>query len=349
MAAKQRVTLKLLAERAGCSIASVSTVLNGAKGNTGVGEDTRSRIMSIAKKLGYRPNFGARMMKKRSSGVVGVVIKSEALAGSAEGGASEFVEGIGEELEAAGKVMSLVQIPWDYDTRSTDARALKEQLLDGMVVVSAAPQSVVDIVRNSAEATVYLDTNHWAATDCIRRNERAAGRTAVRELAERGYRRLIYLTRPVPKLKHYSFAERATGVKAAASKLGIPVETVEAPWPGLAHDTERAECYARLEGMFGARTALVAGNGGVAMEFVGRCAMSRTRVGVDVGLACCDSTEFLSRLAPDLARVSFDRRAMGARAAQMVLGKLERPRRRIESELVEGTWVAGASAPGPNA
>ena len=49
---KNNVTLKTVAETAGCSIAVVSTVLNGARGNTKFSASVRQRILDVAAELG---------------------------------------------------------------------------------------------------------------------------------------------------------------------------------------------------------------------------------------------------------------------------------------------------------
>jgi DNA-binding LacI/PurR family transcriptional regulator len=53
-------TLKQIAELAGCSTAVVSTVLNNSRGNTVVSEQTRHRVLDIARQQDYRPNLSAQ-------------------------------------------------------------------------------------------------------------------------------------------------------------------------------------------------------------------------------------------------------------------------------------------------
>lgn len=64
---KKFSTLKDVARQVGCSTAVVSTVLNGARGNTGVSEKLRKEVLTVAKNLDYRPNFSARSLRIRES------------------------------------------------------------------------------------------------------------------------------------------------------------------------------------------------------------------------------------------------------------------------------------------
>ncbi len=64
---KKVSTLKDVARKVGCSTAVVSTVLNGARGNTGVSDKLRKEVLDVAKSLDYRPNFSARSLRIRES------------------------------------------------------------------------------------------------------------------------------------------------------------------------------------------------------------------------------------------------------------------------------------------
>ena len=55
-----RVTISQVAEAAGVSAMTVSNVLNG---KPGASEETRRRVQSAAKRLGYQPNLSARNLK----------------------------------------------------------------------------------------------------------------------------------------------------------------------------------------------------------------------------------------------------------------------------------------------
>jgi DNA-binding LacI/PurR family transcriptional regulator len=64
-------TVKEVAQRAGVSTATVSRALSGS---AGVREPLRSRVLEVARSLGYRPNRAARDLRMRSSRAVGVLI-----------------------------------------------------------------------------------------------------------------------------------------------------------------------------------------------------------------------------------------------------------------------------------
>src|SRR4051794_2999387 len=64
-----RVTIVDVARAAGTSVSSASVAL---RGEPGVSEETRRRILSTADRLGYRPDQRARMLREHHSRLLGV-------------------------------------------------------------------------------------------------------------------------------------------------------------------------------------------------------------------------------------------------------------------------------------
>ncbi|RKM62159.1 LacI family transcriptional regulator [Butyrivibrio sp. CB08] len=66
------MNLKMIAERAGVSTATVSNVING--NNHKVSEETRRKVNEIIKETNYRPNAMARSLAKKESRIIGLVV-----------------------------------------------------------------------------------------------------------------------------------------------------------------------------------------------------------------------------------------------------------------------------------
>jgi len=66
------VTIRDVARECGYSASTVSIVLNGAPLSRYIPADTKSRIESAAKRMGYRPNPLARSLRSQRSNIVGV-------------------------------------------------------------------------------------------------------------------------------------------------------------------------------------------------------------------------------------------------------------------------------------
>lgn len=75
----QHITIKDIAREAGVSISLVSFVMNNRIGADGkrkyrVSEDTRDRVLEVARRLNYKPNSAARNLRQGRSHVIGVIL-----------------------------------------------------------------------------------------------------------------------------------------------------------------------------------------------------------------------------------------------------------------------------------
>jgi LacI family transcriptional regulator len=68
------VTIRDVARECGYSASTVSIVLNGAPLSRYIPADTKGRIESAAKRMGYRPNPLARSLRSQRSNIVGVMV-----------------------------------------------------------------------------------------------------------------------------------------------------------------------------------------------------------------------------------------------------------------------------------
>lgn len=78
---KRKVRLVDIAEKAGVSRAAVGHILNhSGMNNVRVSEETRERVLKIAKELDYRPNRAAQQLRGLPTGMLGVILDTVNLA-----------------------------------------------------------------------------------------------------------------------------------------------------------------------------------------------------------------------------------------------------------------------------
>ncbi|WP_407437775.1 LacI family DNA-binding transcriptional regulator [Lelliottia sp.] len=70
----KRITIKDVAELAGVSKATASLVLNGRSKELRVAEETRDRVLAIAKQNHYQPSIHARSLRDNRSHTIGLVV-----------------------------------------------------------------------------------------------------------------------------------------------------------------------------------------------------------------------------------------------------------------------------------
>ena len=70
----KRVTIKDIAEQAGVSKATASLVLNGRGKELRVAQETRERVLAIAREQHYQPSIHARSLRDNRSHTIGLVV-----------------------------------------------------------------------------------------------------------------------------------------------------------------------------------------------------------------------------------------------------------------------------------
>jgi LacI family transcriptional regulator len=331
------VTLRQIAEEAGVSVQTVANVLQGRNKERWPSVAERAKqIRAIATRLEYRPSAAAKSMRTRRSQQIGILILNNPDQRFRNVVAFETILGINEALERAGYIASLVRVG---DVRSNaDSRVFREQVLDGMIVLSAIPPDIEQMVEQVIPQCIWVDTNLWRPQQVIRRDERHAGRLAANALADLGYRKLLFYGKPKGQGAnyHYSVTDRLAGVKEVAKKRNLELATVL---------TSRRIVYRKpqlLAEYLQPDVGIIVYSTTYARWLAHYAASLRLCPGYDFGLVCCDDSHDLGMQWPGLSRVTFDRFGMGVRAGRMMIDILQG--RHAKSIRIRNRWHAGNTA-----
>ena len=338
-------TLKTIADEAGVSAETVSRVLRGRyRGTQARGRERAEQVRAIAERLGYRVDAAARSMKSGRTMHVGLMVVTDPGSHLAPAIAAEALLGADEVLRPAGYVLSVTPVdrPDGEGGGGAGSRALRENALDGLIVLDDLPADYRPIVEGLARPTVYVNTDRWADADCVRRDEVAAGSLAVGELAALGYRRVAYLDRDAAQGGHFSFADRWAGASARAAAEGVSLRRVRTP---LRKDVPLSpDLFDAAAPAGGPPVAVLVADTFLARRALAELSMRGLAAGRDYAMACCDDSDELGETLPMLARVRFDRYEMGRLAGRMVLAKLADPASGVPSASMGVSWVPGAPA-----
>lgn len=329
------VTIADIARQAGVSKPVVSKVLAGRGGNTRVGTETRERVLRVAKELGYRPNAAARSIATGGTGHVAMLVPNAPGNPFTHPAAYETVVGLDAGLKAAGRTTLLANVE-DLAAALDQHRIFTEQVVDGLCATGQIPRQLLPRIEELVPRCVWLDTNCWRDTACLRRDERAAGETIARHALAQGYRRLVYYTYPQVPDQHFSREERRRGVAAAAEAAGVDCTVLLERTAG----DERA--LAELRAAATAQTAIICDSIYQAQKVRSIADELELRPGRDLGLGCCDDMRQMDRWWPQLSRVTFPRYEMGRRAAEMLNAWIDGGEAPVSGRLV-GELVPGAT------
>lgn len=309
---KKSVTLHDLAKAAGCSANTVSLAL---RDSSRISRPLRQRIALLANEMGYTPNYAARNLRSRRSGLIGVylthllydVVRSELVnqlylhLHTAE---YRPVLGMG-----AGDGGSWVDSPWMETFRQLQVEAL--------VVLGETGSVIPDWAAHLPIVFVGGDPDPSLNCDCLALDRTEAGRLAASHLMERGHRRIMIASTP-----EYNFASAAA---LTIRDAGLPVHFIEDP--NFNRDIELARVLGRD---FAPRVGsefdgLIFGDTGDASAFVRGLLDAGKRVPDDVAVVAYDYFPWADMLAVPLTTIDQPLVQMAAEAVAMIQKRLADP------------------------
>ena len=306
-------TIADVAAHAGVSTATVSRVLAGL---AGARADTRERVLTSARELGYRPSGVARSLKMRTTRTLGLIITDignpffPELVSAVEDAARERDYGVllcnsGEHPEREAAYLEL----------------LAERRVDGVVIASsgvgrrhgawlaAAPLPVVLV--NSASPSVPLPT--------ILSDNRAGAALAIEHLVALGHRRIAHITAPS---RNEAAPARLDGARDALRAAGLdPAALVVALGDG--HVSGGAAATERLLDADRGLTAIFAYNDLTAIGAIRALRGRGLGVPRDVSVVGFDDVALAAFADPPLTTVSQQTAAMGRWAVARLLDRLD--------------------------
>jgi DNA-binding LacI/PurR family transcriptional regulator len=176
-----RPTLETVAQAAGVSAMTVSNAYNRPDQ---LSEETRARVLAVAKELGYAgPDPAGRSLRTRRANTVGVLLTEQLPYAFADPGLVSFLHGLASGLADAGQALLLV--PTEGNAEHAHVR---NALVDGFVLTSLVPghPAVVDVLGRRLPVVSWGQPKIPGVPRICVDNARAAAKAA-RHLLELGH------------------------------------------------------------------------------------------------------------------------------------------------------------------
>lgn len=196
----------------------MSYALNGSSKVT---DETRSKILAVAKELNYVPNAAARTLKKRESGILGVFLTD--FKGDVYG---DLLDGMKEVCNGRGYDLIVC-------SGKRAHRMLPERMIDGAVIL--------DQTFKNEELLKYADRNHKIVVldreldhpniNQVLLDNKAGAALAAEYLLEQGHRKIYVVSGPEGS---FDSTQRMKAVKMVADRAR------EAEWIEIAGDFKKA-------------------------------------------------------------------------------------------------------------
>jgi LacI family transcriptional regulator len=215
-ATNMRATLNDVALHAGVDVSTASRVLRGDQ-NQRVSEETRQRILDIAKRLDYQPNITARSLRAAKTFSLGIAVPqldnpvfSQMIIG-AERGARE-----------RGYSLLIAHIEEGSSDAAAYERLASANRVDGLLITTLDDNSVVlSAAKKARVPVVLLNRTVEGIENSIYFESSVAAKIAMRHLIGLGHTRIAHLS---GQLNPSTGIGRFAGYCEALAEAGIPFD-----------------------------------------------------------------------------------------------------------------------------
>ena len=316
-----RPSIRDEAQHAGVSVTTVSHVLNDWEGAR-VNEETRRRVRTVARQLGYAPNRLARGLRMQRSNTLAMI--SDHIATTPH--AVRLILCAQETASRRGWTLMLFTTVGDPDTEEREVKALRAHQVDGVLYASMYHRVVRLPSGLDGLPVVLVDARtDEGGPDAVVPDEVRGGREATEELIRHGHRRIgLPWNRDDIPATH----GRLAGHREALAAAGIPYD------PGLvvAEESESGGGYVasrRLLALADRPTALFCFNDRMAMGAYRAAAEAGLRIPDDVSVIGFDNQAYIADgLYPGLTTMALPHYEMGVWGVDRVLDLIERSEER---------------------
>lgn len=313
--------INLIAEKAGCSTATVSRVINGCKKGFSVRKELEARILQLAKEMDYSPNPFLRSMRAKRTKLVAILDNSYFGPGIAEDSKREFVHAIrGSGLIEALKFAQPGD-PESYKIQFPVDAGLFFDIMDKACLSHFESKGTPYVVCNGlcgpGGASIMVDEGN-------------AARLVMGHLLELGHTRIAYANvrrsaRSNQSPAHCSVSQRESLYLELMKERGLePLPTWDLKdLPSEAILVKALECGA---------TAVLCYHHWQVAPLIQEAWRRGLRIPQDLSVACFNDGYPLPYLAPPVTCVSTPGEAMGVEAARLISSFLDgssRPEGRV--------------------
>jgi LacI family transcriptional regulator len=332
------VTLRLVAERARVSTATVSRVLNSP--NT-VKPDRRERVLAAVTDLGYISHGPARALVSRRTGIIGAVVPT-----LNNGLFAHCLAALQAKLNLAGFVLLLASSEYDRDREVEEVNALLKRGIDALMLVGGEhdPAVYTRIEARKIPLVLTWALESDAGYDCVGFDNMGAAYEMAEYLLDLGHRRFAIIG-GISQANDRA-AGRIAGFTQALIARGIAIESVPVVERPYTFSEGRASMRMLMRGE-NVPTAVLCGNDILAIGALAECNASGIAVPQRVSIAGFDDSEIAACVTPPLTTVRVKPHEIGEQAAALLLARLRSKGARQSIDVQAELILRKSTAPPP--
>jgi len=338
------ITIRDVARESGYSASTVSIVLNSAPLSRYIPSETKARIETVAKHLGYRPNPLARSLRSQRSNIVGVMVFD-----ITDPFCTPILRGLENSLYQANYLSLLADAHNEPHRFERYLEMLLDRRVEGLIIIAnwlvTDIKLLADLTERQVPTVVAGREVEIAMASTVSVDNEGGAAAALEHLYRLGHREIAFLRGPKTLS---SSGQRWKGIKNFAQTVGLSLDAKRiAELPQSLDANSSFEAGAQLTAEILRRgkpfTALLAYDDVTALGALRALNNKGLRVPEDCSVIGFDDVAQASLSVPSLTTVRQPMEAMGAMSVGILLDainavaqKRDIPvvRRKIAAELV---------------
>ncbi|MFI3239597.1 MAG: LacI family DNA-binding transcriptional regulator [Bacteroidales bacterium] len=331
----KRVTIKDIAEFLTISVSTVSRALTGDKN---IRQETKERVETAARELGYKPNPVATNLKYGRTNTVGVIVPEMVTPF-----ASQVISGVQEVLYQHGIKVVIADSNESWEQERENLAMMERFMVDGIIVNLCNFKENQDIykqLQSQGLPMVFFDRiPHQMDVSQVIVDDYIKSFFLIERLILAGRKQIVHFKGPDYV---YNSIERVRGFKDALNKYHIQPDPELIISSGL-HFEDGATAIQKLIAKGVKFDAIFAFTDTVAIGALNKLREMGYKVPTDVAVASFSGTILSTIVHPQLTTVTPPLQQMGNEAANLILEKIKNPDAPTRSIVLDATTNYRAS------
>ena len=328
-------TIKEVAEAAGVSPATVSLVLND---RPGVGNDTRERIIELAAKLGYpqRKNKAQIVSRPQAFRFLRIIKHGHIINPNHRVFIADYIDGLEREAKTRNYRLE-IHTHEGFDPASI-LKTIDPASFEGVVVLGTElDEDDMEIFRSAQLPIVFIDTYHpYLGFDFVDMDNESSVYAVVEYLYQAGHRRIGIVK---GSIETRNFRAREKAFLDTMERFGLRFNSKDSFVIDSTFEKGREDMTRQLVGHEELPTALFCVNDIIAYGCAQALKERGCRIPDDVSLVGFDDLPSNGYMEPQLTSVKVSKKNIGRRAIQLLMDRIENPKRPFEKVLVGGELI----------
>ncbi|MDA3979117.1 gluconate operon transcriptional repressor GntR [Gallibacterium sp. AGMB14963] len=306
----KRPTLQTIADHLGVTKMTISRYLRNPDS---VAPDTRERIAKAIEQFGYIPNRAPNMLSNAKSRAIGVLVPSLTNQVFAD-----VIKGIEKITDKAGYQTMLAHYGYSLEKEEQRVESLLSYNVDGLILSENqhSDRTLKMIEIANIPVIEIMDSNQLGIQQVIGFDNTVAAQAMVETMIQRGHQHIIYFTARMDKRTKL----KMQGYELAMKKHGLTPHSMITEFPSSF--SLGAELLHQALAKYPDMDGIMCTNDDLAVGALFECQRLGINVPEQIGIAGFHGHDVGQAMNPQLASVITPRLAIGQRAAEELLNRI---------------------------